>query len=148
MRQKSARKKSRNSRSGSEPGGVPIAVGIILRGNLVLVARRREGSHLAGTWEFPGGEVSSGEEPERALRRELKEELGIEFEKATLMHRKRHVYTDREVELYFYLCTGVNGEPAGVEGQETRWVSAGDLEHLETPAANADVIGMLQDQLG
>lgn len=146
MSSKSERKKSR--KTGTETAPVPIAVGIILRGSRVLVARRREGSHLAGTWEFPGGKIEAGEDPKSALQREIKEEVGVLFEKATLIHRQRHVYTGREVELSFYLCTGITGEPSEREGQETRWVSAGDLEHLDTPPANEDVIRMLQDQLG
>ena len=131
-----------------EVSAVPVAVGILLRENRVLVARRRDGAHLAGAWEFPGGVIQPGEPPEAALRRELEEEVGVRVEKATLIHRQRHVYSDREVDLHFYLCTGIAGEPAGREGQESRWVSANDLDHLETPAANAEVIRMLQDQLG
>ncbi|WP_457949397.1 (deoxy)nucleoside triphosphate pyrophosphohydrolase [Pseudarthrobacter sp. alpha12b] len=43
----------------------------------LLVARRSAPEHLAGLWEFPGGKVEPGEEPEPALVRELAEELGI-----------------------------------------------------------------------
>lgn len=43
----------------------------------LLVARRSAPEHLAGLWEFPGGKVEQGEEPEAALVRELAEELGI-----------------------------------------------------------------------
>jgi 8-oxo-dGTP diphosphatase len=43
----------------------------------LLVARRSAPEALAGLWEFPGGKVESGEEPEAALARELLEELGI-----------------------------------------------------------------------
>ncbi len=146
MRQ-SPQPKKRSSRSLDLPAGVPVAVGIILRENRVLVARREEGTHLAGLWEFPGGAVRPGEDPEEGLRREIEEELSIRFEKATLIHRQRHVYPEREVDIHFYLCTGITGEPAA-PGREMRWVSAADLDHLQTPAANADVISMLQDQLG
>ncbi len=44
---------------------------------VMLVARRSAPEHLAGLWEFPGGKVEAGEEPETALARELAEELGI-----------------------------------------------------------------------
>jgi 8-oxo-dGTP diphosphatase len=122
-------------------------VGIILRGTRVLVSRRQEGSHLAGTWEFPGGKILPGEAPEEALRREISEETGIRFEKARLIHRQQHTYSERDVDLHFFLCTGIVGEPSAVEGQEFRWVSAADLDHLPIPAANTLVIRMIQDQI-
>lgn len=43
----------------------------------LLAARRRKPERLRGRWEFPGGKVDEGESPERALHRELREELGV-----------------------------------------------------------------------
>ena len=46
----------------------------------LLAARRSAPKSLAGSWEFPGGKVEPGEDPADALRRELREELGIEVQ--------------------------------------------------------------------
>lgn len=52
----------------------------LLDGGRLLAARRSAPPELAGRWELPGGKVEQGEEPEAALVRELREELGVETE--------------------------------------------------------------------
>ncbi|MCB9729995.1 MAG: NUDIX domain-containing protein [Deltaproteobacteria bacterium] len=51
----------------------------------VRAFRRATGRHHAGAWEFPGGKVEEGELPEAALRRELREELGLSVEVGPLL---------------------------------------------------------------
>jgi 8-oxo-dGTP diphosphatase len=56
---------------------VIVAAGILIEAGRVLLTRRKEGAHLAGFWEFPGGKLEPAEDPRAGLARELEEELGI-----------------------------------------------------------------------
>jgi ADP-ribose pyrophosphatase len=52
----------------------------LTRPTTVLSGRRTEPPALAGGWELPGGKVEPGEQPQDALLREIREELGVEIE--------------------------------------------------------------------
>lgn len=53
-----------------------IVCGCLIDGNQVFIAQRL--GKDAGLWEFPGGKVEAGESHEKAIIRELKEELNIQ----------------------------------------------------------------------
>jgi 8-oxo-dGTP diphosphatase len=95
----------------------------------VLLAQRPEGKHMAGGWEFPGGKVEPGEEPFDGLRRELREEIGIEVAIARPLIAYEHAYPTRRVLLDLWLVTQYSGEPQSLEGQPLQWVP---LDQLET----------------
>ena len=58
---------------------IAVVAGVLRREGRVLLSRRIRGADV-GRWEFPGGKLERGETPEQALRRELREELGIEVQ--------------------------------------------------------------------
>ena len=57
-----------------------VAAAVIEKDGKILIAQRKKGWRFAGKWEFPGGKIEPNETPEECLRRELREELGIETE--------------------------------------------------------------------
>jgi len=119
-----------------------VVAALVEDGGRVLVARRPEGTHLAGHWEFPGGKCERGETPEEALRRELKEELDVEAVIGHEVFRTEHRYPDRLIELRFYRCT-LAGVPSPLQGQDVRWVARADLHSLTFPPADAAFIEYL-----
>ncbi|MBI5211672.1 MAG: 16S rRNA (cytosine(1402)-N(4))-methyltransferase RsmH [Elusimicrobia bacterium] len=118
-------------------GTVPICAGVILRSGMVLLCRRAPGRTRAGLWEFPGGRVEEGETPAEALRRELREELGIEAVIGAQAGRVRHLYDDGEIELIALLVTAFTGELTLKDHDQARWVESRRL--LEFDLAPADV---------
>ncbi len=87
----------------------------------VLIAQRTAGRELAGAWEFPGGKLVAGEGALEALRRELREELGIEVIDAAPLIDYRHHYPARIVRLDVWRVLRYTGVPRGCEGQPLRW---------------------------
>ncbi|MGB2152218.1 MAG: (deoxy)nucleoside triphosphate pyrophosphohydrolase, partial [Parvibaculales bacterium] len=73
-----------------------VACALVDGDGRVLVAERPAGKNMAGLWEFPGGKVETGETPESALIRELKEELSIDVTAACLapLSFASHAYDD------------------------------------------------------
>ena len=122
---------------------VHVAVGILAEQGKVFITRRSSDSHQGGRWEFPGGKIEPGESILSALKRELREELGITVQSATPYLQIRHAYHDREVFLDTWRVTDYHGVPHGHEGQEARWVSCSDLPQLEFPEADWPILRRL-----
>jgi mutator protein MutT len=108
-----------------------------------LITQRRHGSHLAGLWEFPGGKLEAGESPERALRRELSEELGATFGIGKRVETVRWEYPDRTVVLHFYDCQIESGAIEPLEGQAMTWVEPERLATYAFPPADRALIERL-----
>lgn len=125
------------------------AVALIDPEGRVLLARRPEGKSMAGLWEFPGGKVEAGETPERALIRELHEELGIETWSSCLapLTFASHTYDDFHLLMPLFACRKWGGIVQPREGQALKWVRVGDLGAYPMPPADKPLIPALRDLL-
>jgi mutator protein MutT len=117
-----------------------VAAGIVWDGSRVLIARRQDGDHQGGRWEFPGGKRHGKETIEECLRREMQEEIGIDVEVGPLWRALTHVYPDRTVSLYFHLCRARSGTPRPIECSEVRWVDPSDLQGLHFVEGDIQVL--------
>lgn len=77
-------------------------------------------------WGIPGGFLTKGEQPEAALRRELKEEIGIEVEAVELLFA-RTLPRPRQIEFYFRARAIGRPEPCSFEIRSAGWFSVDDL---------------------
>ncbi len=112
----------------------PFACDIVLveGGKILLVKRGRE--PFKGEWAVPGGRIEEDESAEECLRREMKEETGLEVEPVKLVG----VYSDpgrdpRGIIAAAYIVRRVGGElKAGDDAEEVRWFDVKSLPPLCT----------------
>ena len=115
----------------------------------ILLAQRPDGKSMAGLWEFPGGKVEAGETPERALIREMREELNIDVTEACLAPFvfASHSYDDFHLLMPLFLCRRWDGILLPREGQKLKWVKIKDLLSYPMPPADEPLIAMIRDFL-
>lgn len=131
--------------SSTSPRMVPVAAGVLTDANgRVLLARRITGRDMAGAWEFPGGKIERNETAEEALKRELKEELGIDvISTEPLMSVPQHA-GNKSIKLDVFKVTKYTGQPRGMENQALAWVPNNKLTSYPMPPADLPVVAVLQ----
>jgi 8-oxo-dGTP diphosphatase len=122
---------------------IEVAAGLIFRHGRLLITQRRAGDHLGGLWEFPGGKREAQESFEACLRREIREELGLEIEPGELVQAMTHAYPEKTVHLRFFRCRCAAGEPQSLACQALAWVSLTELPRYAFPAADERLLDLL-----
>jgi 8-oxo-dGTP diphosphatase len=123
---------------------IEVAAAVIQRPDgRFLLAQRPQGKVYAGYWEFPGGKIEPGEPAERALGRELHEELGIEVRRCYPWITREYVYPHGHVRLNFFRVLEWSGEPHPREEQAIAWQALGAPMAAPMLPANASVLASL-----
>jgi len=100
--------------------------GFVLDGDRFLIVKRAENDvHMAGIWEPPGGRLENGESPFSGLKREVKEETGIDIEILNPLGVKHFVRQDgQRVTMLLFLCRALSGEvKLTEEHSDFEWVN-------------------------
>jgi mutator protein MutT len=122
---------------------ITVVAAVIRRDGKILITRRSDRVHLPGLWEFPGGKVEPNESLEKALEREIFEELGVKIGVQDEVFTVEHEYLTKAVRLHFFNCTITEGEPQLLQVADLRWVGPEEISRFEFPAADAELIGIL-----
>ncbi len=122
---------------------IRVTAAIIENDGKVLIAKRKKGWRFAGKWEFPGGKIEPNETPEECLKRELKEELGIETDIGSFFCESTYAYPHATVQLLVYRAVHISGDYTLYDHQEMRWVSPEHLRDYDFPEADEAVIDKL-----
>ena len=109
----------------------------------ILLAQRPPGKVYEGYWEFPGGKVEAAEQPYDALRRELREELGLEVDVAWPWIAREYHYAHAHVRLNFFRVPAWHPAPASREGQALSWQRIDSISVAPLLPANEPILRAL-----
>ena len=122
---------------------IEVVAGIVLNQQKILIARRSPGKHLAGYWEFPGGKLEPGENPEEGLARELKEELNLEVVVGQHFMDSLYHYQEKSILLKAYFAHSKQLELSSTDHDQLKWVQAKELEKYIFAPADVPIVEAL-----
>jgi 8-oxo-dGTP diphosphatase len=122
---------------------IDVTAAILTQAGRVLIARRKPGASQAGMWEFPGGKVRPGETPEECLKREIREELGLDIAVGEFLGESIHAYADQSIRLRAYYARIEAGTPVLNDHAEVEWVRFDELGRFTFCAADMPFVRML-----
>ena len=109
----------------------------------ILVCSRPEGKHMAGKWEFPGGKIEPDETAEACIRREIREELGMEIAVGPVFTVMEHDYGVKYVRVTFFLAVS-DDAPSAKDRQGFRWVTPEEIDSVDFLDADRPVSAEIQ----
>jgi A/G-specific adenine glycosylase len=123
-----------------------IAVGVVSKGGRVLITRRAPRGLLGGLWEFPGGKLRTGERPEAACVREIKEEVDLDVVVEESIAQVRHAYSHLRVRLHVFACRFAAGRVRLNGPVDHRWIRIAEIDRFAFPKANHRFIPLLKQR--
>jgi len=125
---------------------ITVVAALMVRDSRVLICQRRRDDSHGLQWEFPGGKVEPGESLSQALKRELREELGIEAAIGKEIYRTRHRYREfqSELELIFLQVTIDRAAPLqNLVFERFDWAEVSSLPEYDFLQADKEFVRLL-----
>jgi len=110
----------------------------------ILITQRNLKKSQGGLWEFPGGKIEANETQEKAIIREIKEELDIEIEVEKYLAEKVFEYPEKTINLIALECRKINGEIQLLEHEAYKWIDKTELENFEFAPADMFIVEKLK----
>jgi 8-oxo-dGTP diphosphatase len=117
-----------------------VAAAVIIRDGRVLIARRKPGQPMEGSWELPGGKVEHGETPQQCLERELREELGVVVKAGGIIGSSTHAHDHGTFLVIAVEAQIENGELRPAVHDRIAWADLEELKGYNLLSADRDLI--------
>ena len=124
---------------------IKVVAAIIRKENSVFATQRGYGDYK-DWWEFPGGKVEEGETPERALIREIREELDSDIIVEKFLTTVEHDYPKFHLSMDCFWCRVQSGKLTLLEHEAARWLPINDLRQVNWLPADVKVVEAIENE--
>lgn len=125
---------------------VRVVAAIIKNEDKIFATQRGYGEFKDG-WEFPGGKVETGETPQQALAREIKEELDTDIVVEDFVMTVEYDYPKFHLSMDCFICSIAAGELVLKEHEAAKWLTKDELDSVEWLPADLAVIEQIKREI-
>ena len=125
---------------------IKVVAAIIKDDDRIFATQRGYGEFKDG-WEFPGGKVEIGETPQKALKREIMEELETVISVGELIDTIEYDYPNFHLSMDCFWCKIVSGKLVLKETEDARWLTKDMLDSVEWLPADVALIEKIRAQI-
>ena len=125
---------------------IEVVAAIILKEGRIFATQRGYGE-FKGWWEFPGGKMESGESPQEALKREIREELDAEVEVRELLETVEWDYPNFHLTMHCFICSLLSESLHLNEHEAATWLTHETLRSVKWLPADEILLDRIAEYL-
>ena len=123
---------------------INVVAAITIKDHKIFATQRGYGEFKNG-WEFPGGKIETGETPQQALKREIREELDADINVGELFETIEYDYPNFHLSMKCFLCTLTSDQLVLKEHEAAKWLTRDNLDSVAWLPADVTIIEKLKN---